>query len=325
MNAFVTGATGHLGNTLVRALLDAGHEVAAGVFEPSPSLRGLACEQVPVDVTDPASLEPAFDGADVVFNLAAVISIDGDRSGRVARVNIDGPGNVARAAHAAGVRRVVHVSSIHAFATEPADEPLTEDRPRGIDAPHAYDRSKARGEMALRRAAEDVGLDHIVLHPAGCVGPYDFEPSRMGRTLLDMAADRRRALPDGGFSWVDVRDVAASIARGATDGDSGQSYLLPGTWTTLHELARLVGEARGRALKPVRVPLWMALAGSGVLAARDRMRGRSPLVTPESMRTLATYREIDGSRAAADLGHSVRPLAETIADTLEWHGAQGNA
>ena len=115
MRVVVTGATGHVGSNLVRALLRRGDEVRVMVRGQQRSLEGLEVERVTGDVRDADSLRAAFAGAEIVYHLAAVISITGDPSGMVRAVNVDGTRRVAEAALAAGVRRLVHCSSVHAF------------------------------------------------------------------------------------------------------------------------------------------------------------------------------------------------------------------
>ena len=116
--ATVTGASGLVGANLLRSLLDRGIEVCAADLRRSPALDGLDVDFVEVNVRDRSSLAAAFDGADVVFHLAAMISIVGDPTGEVRKVNVEGPANVANAARDAGVERVVHCSSVHAFDLE---------------------------------------------------------------------------------------------------------------------------------------------------------------------------------------------------------------
>ena len=72
-------------------------------------------------------------------------------------------------------------------------------------APHfAYDRSKAAGERALREVMAK-GLEAVILHPSGVVGPHDFGPSRMGQVLLQLYHRKLPSLLRGGFDFVDVR------------------------------------------------------------------------------------------------------------------------
>ena len=116
--AVVTGAGGHLGGNLIRALLAEGQKVRAIDLRWTRALHGLDLDWCPVDLREPASIRDALAGADVVYHLAAVISITGDPEGRVWSTNVGGVANLAEAALECGVRRVVHCSSVHAFDIE---------------------------------------------------------------------------------------------------------------------------------------------------------------------------------------------------------------
>jgi dihydroflavonol-4-reductase len=228
MRAAVTGANGHVGGNLVRALLAAGHAVRVLVHRRTEALEGLAVERVQGDVGSPEPLSELFAGVDVAYHLAAQVSVDGDHGGRVQRVNVEGTRNVAAAALAGGVRRLVHMSSVHAFVTAPG-HPVTEASPRADGRGHAaYDRSKAVGEEQVRQAIAR-GLDAVILNPTGVLGREDFRPSRMGRFFLLLFRRRLPALVEGGFDWVDVRDVVAAALAAAERGRAGESYLLSGS------------------------------------------------------------------------------------------------
>ena len=148
MTVVVTGAAGHVGATLVRELLRRGRAVRVLVHQHTRAFEGLEVEQVRGDVRSVDSLRTAFAGAEVLYHLAGIISITGDRDGRVAAINVEGVANAAQAALDCGVRRMVHFSSVHAFQQEPLGEPLDETRPRVTDPrASAYDRSKADGEV----------------------------------------------------------------------------------------------------------------------------------------------------------------------------------
>jgi dihydroflavonol-4-reductase len=133
MTVVVTGAAGHIGGNLVRMLLADGRKVRAMLREDERAVAGLDVERVRGDLFEPETLRRAFDGADVVYHLAARITIVGALGGLVERTNVEGPRNVARACRDAGVRRLVHFSSIHAFVQPPVGEPLDETRPLADD------------------------------------------------------------------------------------------------------------------------------------------------------------------------------------------------
>jgi dihydroflavonol-4-reductase len=311
----VTGASGHLGGNVVRALVEAGETVRAVDVRPSSALQGLGAEFVKGDILEPSSLESAFAGADFVVHLAAKISIAGDPDGSVRRVNVDGVRNVAEAALAAGARRLVHCSSLHAYDVGGTRGPVRENSARATaTALPAYDRSKAAGEDELRRVI-DRGLDAVILNPSGIFGPVDPEPSRMGRVLLAMFKGRMPVVVSGAFDWVDVRDVAAALIAAAGRGRKGENYLVGGHRASVTELGRAAAEVSGRRPPRLVAPLGVvrATAELAVRLAGPRRAGRL-LLTPESLHALATDPVVDYSKAVAELGYRARPLAESVAD-----------
>lgn len=322
MSVVVTGASGHLGANLVRELLARGQRVRAVVRGPSRALDGLDVERVPCDVRDAGALREALRGAEVVYHLAAVISIDGDPDGAVHAVNVGGARNVARAALACGARRLVHVSSVHAFDHAPRHAPLDEARRRPGPSHPAYDRSKAAGEAAVREVIAE-GLDAVIVNPTGVIGPHDYEPSRMGRFFVDLAHRRLPALIDGGFDWVDARDVARSMVAAAERGRRGENYLLGGRWHSAVGLARVAAEAAGVPVPGVVLPMWAARVGAVAASAALRAVGRRSRFTPDAMHALRSNRDVRWDKAARELGHAPRPSLETVRDLYDCFERRG--
>jgi dihydroflavonol-4-reductase len=276
------------------------------------------------DVLDVASLRTALDGAEVVYHLAARISVTGDPDGLVWATNVGGVRNVAEVALASGVRRFVHCSSVHAFDLDRSGGHLDERSPRA-DRPSlpAYDRSKAAGEWELRKVVQR-GLDAVVVNPTGVIGPCDFEPSRMGTFFAALAQGRLPALVAGGFDWVDVRDVAEALIAAEERGRTGETYLVPGHWHSLRGLARMVAEVTGVSPPMVAVPMGVArLWGPlGTVLAR---RWDSPLLAgSESLHALRFGGAVSGEKAARELGHRPRPAMESVRDLYAWFGRGGD-
>jgi dihydroflavonol-4-reductase len=315
----VTGATGHIGANLVRALLAAGARVRALVRDDVRALEGLPVEPVRGDVLAPETLPPLVSGAEVVIHLAGRISISGDPGGMVVRTNVEGARNVAAASRAAGARRLLHVSSVHAYTGHPLDVAVDESRPLAdLDPdPSPYDRSKAIGQREVLAAAGG-GLEVVALNPVAVIGPDDHKGSRTGRLLAALAAGRMPALMAGGFSWVDARDVAGALVAASTRGRSGEAYLLPGHWRSVAALAAAVHAAGGARPPRLVTPWWLARAGAPLVEAWSRLTGSEPLYTSESMDTVRKHRVVRGEKAARELGWAPRPFEETIRDTLAW-------
>jgi dihydroflavonol-4-reductase len=209
----VTGAAGHAGANLVRALVAKGRPVRALVHLDRQALEGLDIEVVKGDICDLDSLLGAFEGAEVVYHLAARIAISNEPWSLLEAVNVSGTRNVVEACLSCGVRRLVHFSSIHTMIDRAGDIPVDESNPL-VESRHypPYDRSKAAAEREVRRGIER-GLDAIIISPTAIIGPHDYKPSHFGEALLRLANGRLPALVAGGFDWVDVRDVVQGAKR----------------------------------------------------------------------------------------------------------------
>lgn len=321
----VTGPTGHVGANLVRQLLARGDRVRVLAREPSPpQLAGLDVELMRGDVRDPASLRALCDGVDVVYHLAAVISIVGPMGGLVHEVNVRGVGNMCAAAHDAKVRRLVHLCSVHAFQHDRGRVPFDETRAR-VDATSgapAYDRSKADGERVVRAWIKR-GLDAVILHPSGIIGPYDYAPSRLGKVFLDLYHRRLPMLLSGGFDFVDVRDVAASTIAAATRGRTGESYLVTGHLHSIDQLGAMASAVTGVAAPRLTCPYRLARAFAPILETAAKITRTEPLYTRESIDVLMLGVQYQRDKAARELGHEPRPTAETVRDLYAWFSQRG--
>ena len=321
----VTGAAGHIGANLVRGLLAQGRRVRALVREHTAGIDGLPVEVVRCDVTDAQACRRALAGAQIVYHLAARISVGWDPPKPVEAVNLGGTRNVVEACLACGVQRLVHFSSIHAFSADPVDGVIDESRPLALNQPQTliYDRTKAEAERQVV-AAVARGLDAVIVNPSSVIGPFDFMPSAMGEVLLDLARGHFPALVgDAGFDWVDVRDVVASALVAECRGRKGEHYLLSGRWLSLVELARLWSRVSGAKVPRMVAPMWLARAAAPFAATWARLWRRRPLFTSDSLRVLRNHRQISHACANAELGHNPRPLEETLRDTYQWFKQAG--
>ncbi|MBL4684420.1 MAG: NAD-dependent epimerase/dehydratase family protein [Nannocystaceae bacterium] len=325
MTVVVTGATGHVGGNLVRTLLERGEKVRVLVHRSRESLTDLDVEFVQGGVHDVEALRRALDGAKTLYHLAAMISIVGDADGRVFRTNVDGARNVATVAREVGVGRMVHFSSVHAFDHSKPGE-INEEAPRVSNDParhFAYDRSKAMGEAAVREQVA-LGLDAVIVHPSGVIGPNDFAPSRFGKAMLSMAKGHLPALTPGGYDWVDVRDVVSTVIAAAERGRTGQSYLVTGHYVELKDISQRICAITGARAPLFTVPLAVAEAVAPIGAFLARALKAEPLFTDESLSVLNTGVRFNHGLAKAELGHEPRDFEATLGDTLRWFRESGH-
>jgi dihydroflavonol-4-reductase len=322
MTVVVTGAAGHIGANLVRSLLAKGIRPRVLVHKRKEALEGLDVEVVAGEMGDRDSLDRAFAGAEIVYHLAGFISLDDRETARMRATNVDGVRNLVEACLKAKVRRLVHFSSIHALSTLPKEQTVDEERSlvtnEGVPP---YDRSKADGEREIH-AGVARGLDAVVVNPTGVIGPTDFGPSHMGELLLDMWHGRLPALVDGGFNWVDVRDVSAGAIAAAERGVRGQRYLLAGHRAMITEVAAIVRAEGGRPPRFVS-PMWLARVGAPFAVGYARLLNKRPLFNAASLHALRNHIDVSFAKAARELGLTPRTPRESIVDALASFRARG--
>ncbi len=325
MTVAVTGASGFVGVNLIQALLAEGRPVRAVIAgeEERRWLDGLDVTIVCADVRDPGAVRAALAGAEVVYHLAGIISLQPDDWPRVEAVNVRGVENVVEACLANGVRRLVHFSSFHALVQEPKSLPLDETSPL-ITTPDAppYNRSKALGELAVR-AGIARGLDAVIVCPTGIIGPNDQRPSYFGQTLLDLATGRLPALVAGGCDWVDVRDVVAGALAAEQRAPTGAKYLLSGQWVTVPDIALIVAQFTGQPAPRLVLPMGLVRRVAVLNEWVSRRQGNPSRLTRVSMEELSGNPQVSHARAVRELGYQPRPFRETIRDALAWYAEHG--
>ncbi|MFC1941823.1 NAD-dependent epimerase/dehydratase family protein [Chloroflexota bacterium] len=320
----VTGANGHVGANLVRALVAGGRPTRSLVHINRRSISGLGTEIIICDVREQESLCRAFDGVDVVYHLAANISITMKEWPLLEWINVIGTRNVVEACLRSGVRRLVHFSSIHALVQEPLGTPVDEARPL-VASRHSppYDRSKALADKEVLSGIEK-GLDAVIINPTAIIGPNDYQLSYIGEALLAMANGKLPAMVAGGYDWVDVRDIVEGAMRAEEQAKSGERYILSGHWVSIRDIAAMVSEITGVSTPGFVCPLWLARLGAPILHSFSNLREKWPLYTSVSMRALKSNHSISHEKAANDLGYQPRPFRETMIDTLRWYGDNGH-
>jgi dihydroflavonol-4-reductase len=318
--ATVTGATGHLGNVLVRELLRRGKRVRA-LVEPGDEARALAGRAVEIargDVLRSGTLSAAFEGTEVVFHLAGVVSISSLDVEAVRTVNVDGTRNVVEAARRAGVRRLVYTSSVHALTEPGRGGVLTE--AAGYDpalAPGDYGKAKARASRIVLDAVKD-GMDAVLVNPVYVLGPHDYRLSEIGEVIVMFSRFPIPAGMDGCYDFIDVRDVATGHVAAAERGRAGESYLLSGERMTVRELMRILAGLAGRKPPRIFIPLGIAAGIAAFATVFEKVTRRRALLTPYAVHTLGVDFEIRDRKAREELGHAPRPVEQTLRDAWAW-------
>ena len=322
----VTGATGHIGNVLLRELIARGQVVRALVL-PDDDLHPLTSLDVEIvygDITDLASLKAAFAGADLIFHLAGIVTIMPGMARLLERVNVGGVRNVATACRTTGVQRLVYTSSIHAVAEPPHGTVIDESQP--FDPGRVlgdYARSKARATLLLLDEIRQGGLDAVICCPTGIIGPWDYGISNIGQLVLDFASGHLKSYVSGAYDFVDVRDVAHGLILAAEKGQTGHHYIFSGAQVQVPELMEELARNIGYPAPTYRIPATIARAAGVLASAYYRLLRRRPVFTAYSIDVLRSNSQVSSARAREELGFMTRPWRESIHDQVEWFRTEG--
>ena len=321
----VTGASGFVGSAIMRALLARGYGVRALLRPASPrrNLDGLGIEVAQGDLSDPASLAAALDGCDGLIHAAADYRLWAPDPRPMLRTNVEGTRALMLAALAAGIRRIVHTSSVATLGLDP-DGPADEDTPSSFDTMVGpYKRSKYLAEETVRGLVAERGLPAVIVNPSTPIGPGDIRPTPTGRILIEAAMGRMPAHVETGLNLVHVDDVGLGHVLALEKGAVGSRYILGGDDTSLAELLAEVARLMGRKPPRLAVPLAAVVPVALVAEGWGRLTGREPFVTLDGLRMARHRMYFTSAKAERALGYTHRPARLGVAEALDWFAHEG--
>jgi dihydroflavonol-4-reductase len=326
MNVFLTGATGFVGGNLLRQLADSGARVKALAQKGGDrrNLVGVDFDLVEGSVTDETVMARAMQGCDWVFHVAARYSLLRRDRAEIYASNVDGTRSVLRAAKMAGVKRIVHTSSVAAIGVPPenavADEAL---QTTLVQLVSDYKKSKFLAEALARDAAKD-GLPVVIVNPSTPVGPYDVKPTPTGDIVLRFLRRRMPAYVRTGLNLIDVRDVAQGHILAAERGAVGERYILGNRNVSLKEMLDILARLTGLPAPTRALPHWLPIAVGAVdeFVLSPLLR-RPPTVAFDSARMAKHPMYYDSGKAVARLGLPQTPIETALKDAVEWFQANG--
>ncbi len=318
MLAFVTGATGFLGSHVARVLADNGADMRLLVRSSSNlrNIEGLRADRALGDLRDPASLEKAMAGCDVVFHVAADYRLWVRDPNEMYRSNVEGTRAILEAARKNGVRRVVYTSSVATIGFTRNGYPANEDSPVSLaDMIGHYKRSKFMAEQLALEAGRS-GLHLVVVNPTTPVGDQDLKPTPTGRIVVDFLKRKFPAYVETGLNLVDVRECARGHVTALEKGKSGERYILGGENLTLKQILDKLAKITGLPSPMLKLPYIFAYAaGIADEIVTGRLRGREPRATIDTVRM----------KAERDLGWKIVPVESALRRAAEWFRVNGYA
>ena len=320
----MTGGTGYVGSHIIRQLEESGKKVVALVRskeKAEKALVGAKAKLVYGSVLNTEDLEKLFDvypNAQFCFiHTASIVNLGRQRKQvkEMYRTNIDGVKNVIEVCkkHKA---RLLYVSSVHA---------IPEGKRRGLITEIAdFDAKKVVGDYAKSKAqasrlvmdAVKGGLDAVLVHPSGIVGPGDFSDTHMTQMVEDYRDGRIPAAVKGGYDFVDVRDVAAGTILACEKGKSGECFLLTNKNYSVKEMFDILNELKVGKKVRLCMPMFIAKLSLPFLGLYFKVRRKRPLYNSYSLYTLRSNSNFSHERATQELGYKPRELRESLKDMI---------
>jgi dihydroflavonol-4-reductase len=328
MTTLVTGAAGFLGSHVARLLVERGERVRV-LLRPASATRLLdtlpanCVERAIGDLRDPASLDRAVQGVDVIYHVAADYRLWARDPREIYDSNVNGTRNLLDAARRASVAKFIYTSTVGTVAVPRRDSLPDESTSTTLgEMIGHYKRSKWLAEREVLRAAEQ-GLPVVVVNPTTPVGPGDAKPTPTGRMVVDFLNGRMPAYVDAGLNFVPVEDAAAGHLLAAGRGCLGERYILGAENLTLKQVLEMLSRASGRPAPRVRLPHCVALAAGYADAAVSRLLGREPRILLEGVRMARHKMFVNAERACRELGFAPGPVAAALERAVRWYEANG--
>src|ERR1700674_1924284 len=328
MLAFVTGATGFVGSHVARVLAEQGADLRLLIRSSSDprNIQGLNADRVVGDLRDPASVEKAMVGCEVVFHVAADYRLWVREPEQMYRANVEGTRAILAAARKNGVRRVVYTSSVATMGFTSNGRPADEDSPVSLgNMIGHYKRSKFMAEEVALEAGRS-GMDVVVVNPSTPVGEQDIKPTPTGRIVVDFLKKKFPAYVDTGLNLVDVTECARGHVAALEKGRSGERYILGGENLTLKQILDKLAAITGLPSPRVRVPYVVALA-TGVVGevVTGHIFRREPRATIDAVRMGRKKMFVTSAKAERELGCKTVPVDGALRRAADWFQANGYA
>ena len=324
MQILLTGATGFLGNNLLRMLLDDGHSVTVINRHTSDRrpLDGLEIETIQIDLNETTAVSHAVNDVDLVIHAAAIIHLGWTRQEESRRFNVGATRLLAEAARRHN-KRMIHVSTVDALASSGNGNLHDETNLEPSKPPCSYVVTKREAELAFLKEV-DSGLNGLIVNPGFMVGPWDWKPSS-GQMMLAIAKGAGLFAPRGGGTVADVRDVACGIISAMENGRPGERYILGGENLTYRELWSQMAEVVGKRPPISLLPNWLNWTAGQTGNLFGKISGKEPIVNSANTSMGSLFHWYSSEKAERELGYKNSPLKDGLSDAWQWFQLHGYA
>lgn len=322
----ITGATGHLGSHLLRELYKSGRKKLILLILPQEAHRiseiktlypDIHC--VIGDLCNQESLENLFRGMKnfSVIHGASLVDIGDERENMLYRINVEGTRKLLELAKRYSARRFLYISSVHAIPSKPNAliHEVHSFSPESVEG--AYAKTKAIASQLVQDAHRE-GMDTVIVHPSGIVGPEDPCRGHMTELIEGILSRKISAIVEGGYDFVDVRDVAKGVVSALDYGLSGETYLLARKRVSIRDMVKMIEETTKKKYHLTVIPKWFILAVLPLVNLYYKWTKRKPLFTKYSLHTLWDGVRYSHEKATRELSFKTRNFSETVFDTVQY-------
>jgi dihydroflavonol-4-reductase len=290
----ITGAAGLVGNELLKQLLDEGYWVKA-IYHSTPlSFSHPNLEIVQCDILDVVTLEEVMDDITHVYHCAAIVSYDPKDRLKILKINVEGTANVVNACIDAGVKKLIHVSSVAALGRIREDEMVTEKMNWTEETSNSiYGKSKYLGELEVWRGIGE-GLQAAIVNPSLILGGDNWETG--SSAIFKNAYNEFKWYTEGISGFVDVRDVARAMILLMNSEITAQRFIVSGENLSYNELFSSIAACFGKTKPYKKVTPFLAEMIWRVEAIKSKFTGKKHLLTKETTRTAQAKIYFDNSK-----------------------------
>lgn len=310
----VTGGAGLLGTCLINLLLQEGMTVKA-IYNKTvitiehPNLQTLHC-----DLLDVYAVEAAMENVTEIYHCAGLVSFSPKDEHLLYKINVEATANLVNAAVNAGVRKIVHVSSVAALGRIRPGQMINETMNWSEETSNSkYGHSKYLGELEVWRGVAE-GLDAVVVNPVIILGPGNWNEG--STKIFQSVYNEFPWYAEGTTGFADVRDVADAMMMLMQSDVSGERFIISAENTTYRSLFNMIADAFGKKRPSKKVTPFLAGVVWRMQAVASKFTGNKPLITKETAATSLAKVQFDNSKLLKSfLSFSYRSLQSTVTET----------
>ncbi|MBP3619390.1 MAG: NAD-dependent epimerase/dehydratase family protein [Clostridia bacterium] len=308
----ITGASGHIGNNLVRLINKLEPQAKVTVLtrrQITHELDGAVCTQQIGNLQDPTFLARFIKKDTIVVHLACLIDLTNKKKEESFAINFEMTKKICDLCIKNKVKRFIYVGSVDAIYRTGKEEEICEPEdyyPDKVEGNYGISKAMAT-KYVLTKIKENKDFNCAIAIPTAVIGINDYKPSAAGKILVNTLKGKMQAGMKGGYNFVDVEDVSNAIYTLANN-NLREQYILSGTSVSVKELYQFVNKYKSLKKKPVIFPTWLVKLCVPFVKVLNKI----------TVKALLSPHNYSCRRAAKDFNYAPKPIDETLKITVDW-------